>query len=167
MESGKISIKLKIKRYDLSDAPETNIKTLDIFPNMDYPSITTSLFKVCEASPEKTVLKIRNEEGFLVPVSFLIEDPEPFYYIDVATISCFGQSSNSLLQDAYVDSVCNKVKSLESRIAQTELLMPQLEWRRQAYMEDTVSGLLNKVQFLNRRFDELYPQYKAARNIST
>lgn len=73
-----------------------------------------------------------------------------------------GKNSNSILQDAYIDSVCNKVKSLESRIAQTELLLPQLEWRRQSYMEDTVSALLNKMQFLNRRFDELYPRYKAS-----
>lgn len=77
-----------------------------------------------------------------------------------------GKSANSLLQDAYVDAVCNKVKSLESRIAQAELLLPQLEWRRQAYMEDTVSGLLNKVQFLNRRFDELSPKYKVTNEVS-
>lgn len=67
----------------------------------------------------------------------------------------------SLLQDAYVDAVKQKIRTLESRIAQSELLLPQLEWRRQAYMEDTVSALTNKVAFLNRRFDELLPQFRA------
>ncbi|XP_066253754.1 uncharacterized protein [Euwallacea similis] len=155
------TINLKIKHFDYSADPGTIDKTLVIYPNMDYKAINKELFNVCEASPEKQVLKIRNGQNVLIPVSFLVENEEPYYIIDVATISCFSVNTTSLLQDAYVDSVCNKVKTLESRIAQTELLMPQLEWRKQSYMEDTVSALLNKVQFLNRRFDELYPKYKA------
>ncbi|XP_066139137.1 uncharacterized protein [Euwallacea fornicatus] len=172
------TINLKIKHFDYSGDLRTIDKTLIIYPNMDYKAINRELFNVCEASPEKQVLKIRNGQNVLIPISFLIENEEPYYVIDVATISCFselhsinrynsvnqlflGVNTTSLLQDAYVDSVCNKVKTLESRIAQTELLMPQLEWRKQSYMEDTVSALLNKVQFLNRRFDELYPKYKA------
>lgn len=61
-----------------------------------------------------------------------------------------------------MDAVRQEVKNLESRISQTEFVLPQLEWRRQAYMEDTVNGLLSKVAFLNRRFDELAPpQFKS------
>ncbi|KAF7268211.1 hypothetical protein GWI33_018670 [Rhynchophorus ferrugineus] len=156
---GKETVSIKIRRFDLSEKPDSIDKSICItVPNTDYSTVTEALFEVCGVSPEKTVLKIRNSDEMLVPVSFLIENPMQIYYIDVANISC--KNTNSLLQDAYVDAVCNKVKSLESRIAQAELLLPQLEWRRQAYMEDTVSGLLNKVQFLNRRFDELYPKYK-------
>ncbi|VEN54897.1 unnamed protein product [Callosobruchus maculatus] len=83
------------------------------------------------------------------------------FYIDVTNISYVDKQSASLLQDAYIDAVKQKIRTLESRIGQSETLLPQLEWRRQAYMEDTVNGLLNKVAFLNRRFDELLPQYMA------
>ncbi|ERL86437.1 uncharacterized protein LOC109540816 [Dendroctonus ponderosae] len=161
MEFSKRTIPLKIRRYDLSDNPETTEKDLIVYPSMDYKAIKAELFKMCEAYPDKQVLKLRNPKNCLIPISFLVENEEPYFIVDVAAISCFGNNSNSLLQDAYVDSVCNRVKFLESRVAQAELLLPQLEWRRQSYMEDTVSGLLNKVQFLNRRFDELYPKYKA------
>ncbi|CAG9769648.1 unnamed protein product [Ceutorhynchus assimilis] len=161
MNFTKREILLKIRHFDLADEPETIERTLTIYPDMDYKLINSELYKICEASPEKQVLKIRNNDNFLIPISFLLENEDPYYNIDVATISCFAKTNNILLQDAYVDSVCNKVKSLESRVAQAELLLPQLEWRRQSYMEETVSGLLNKVQFLNRRFDELYPKYKA------
>lgn len=70
-----------------------------------------------------------------------------------------ANTNASLLQDAYVDAIHHKVKTIESRIAQAELLLPQLEWRRQSYMEEVVNGLSSKVSFLNRRFDELLPQF--------
>ncbi|KAL1490994.1 hypothetical protein ABEB36_011657 [Hypothenemus hampei] len=164
MEFSNKMISLKIKHFDLSDDPPIINKTMTIYPSMDYKAINAELFKLCESCPDKTVLKIRNNQNQLIPISFLIENSEPFYVIDVATIICFSKNSNSLLQDAYVDSVCNKVKSLESRIAQAEMLLPQMEWRRQSYMEDTLSALLNKIQFLNRRFDELYPKYQARKS---
>lgn len=67
------------------------------------------------------------------------------------------KATASLLQDAYIDSVCQKLRNMESRIVKAELLLPQLEWRRQAHMEETVNNLSSRVSFLNRRVDELLP----------
>nr|XP_023028881.1 uncharacterized protein LOC111517057 [Leptinotarsa decemlineata] len=105
-------------------------------------------------------MKIRNEKCAHIPVCFLADPsfPDENFFIDITNISYVDKNSASLLQDAYVDSVRQKIRTLESRIAQSELLLPQLEWRRQAYMEETVNGLSGKVAFLNRRFDELLPQ---------
>lgn len=64
----------------------------------------------------------------------------------------------NLLQDAYLDAIRQKIASMESRINQAELLVPQLQWRRQAHMDDTVSMLSYRVSFLNRRIDELVPE---------
>lgn len=60
-----------------------------------------------------------------------------------------------------MDAVRQKIRTLESRIAQSELVLPHLEWRRQAYMEDILNASLNKMIFLNKRFDELAPQFGA------
>lgn len=83
-----------------------------------------------------------------------------FNYNLNTNINITDRQTANLLQDAYVDAVQQKIRTLESRIAQSELLLPQLEWRRQAYMEDTLNGLLYKVGFLNRRFVELLPQFR-------
>lgn len=66
-------------------------KSLLIYPNMDYKTITSELFKICNATPEKQVLKLRNTKNILIPVSFLVENEDPYYNIDVSTISCFGK----------------------------------------------------------------------------
>lgn len=67
-------------------------KSLLIYPNMDYKTVTSELFKVCNATPAKQVLKLRNTKNILIPVSFLVENEDPYYNIDVAPISCFGKS---------------------------------------------------------------------------
>lgn len=66
-------------------------KSLLIYPNMDYKTVTSELFKICNATPEKHVLKLRNTKNILIPVSFLVENEDPYYNIDVATITCFGK----------------------------------------------------------------------------
>lgn len=69
-----------------------------------------------------------------------------------------AKNNTNLLQDAYLDAIRLKIASMESRIAQAELLIPQLQWRRQAHMDDTVNTLSYRVSFLNRRIDELVPE---------
>lgn len=71
--------------------PDIIDKSISIrVPNTDYSTVIETLFHLCGASPEKTVLKIRNSDEMLVPISFLIENPLQTYYVDVANISCFG-----------------------------------------------------------------------------
>ncbi|XP_050313211.1 uncharacterized protein LOC126748196 [Anthonomus grandis grandis] len=164
MDFTKKEIKLKIRHFDLSEDPEPIDKILTIHSDMDYKLIEAELFKICEATPERHVLKIRNPQNCLIPISFLVEEDDPYFVIDVATISYFAgttdKNTKTPLQDAYIECVGNKIKSLESRISKAELYLPELEYKREAHMEDTVSALLNKMQFLNRRYDELHPNHK-------
>lgn len=163
MDSNKRIIHLKIRRYDLSDNPEIIKKTVEL-QDFDYNGMKNDLRKICGIDGDK-VMKIRNNDGVLIPISFLLDSDSSF--IDIANVSYTGKSETKLLQDAYVDAVHQKIKSLESRVTQSEFLLPQLEWRRQAYMEETISALMNKVVFLNRRFDLLLPRYKSNTEEST
>nr|CAH7743299.1 unnamed protein product [Callosobruchus chinensis] len=129
-------IHLQIRRYDISENPNLIKKSLEIAPDITVPDLKKELRNLCTISDDK-VIKIRHPDNTLVPMIFLLDSSE----------KCIYRCSEA------------KIRTLESRIGQSETLLPQLEWRRQAYMEDTVNGLLNKVAFLNRRFDELLPQY--------
>lgn len=159
MDIKKKVINLKIRRYDLSDSLEIIHKSIELPHFIEYNTMKTDLRKICGIEGDK-IIKIRNEDGILIPIPFLIDSNDSTFIIDVANVSYTGKNETNLLQDAYVDAVQQKIKSLESRITQSEFLLPQLEWRRQAYMEETVNALMNKVVFLNRRFDELRPQHK-------
>ncbi|XP_018574301.1 uncharacterized protein LOC108913251 [Anoplophora glabripennis] len=154
------TIHLNIRRYDLSENPDVLKKTIELSSYIDCNNLKGELQKLFDINDEK-VIKIRNKDGVLVPISFLLDSKDNSFFIDITKVSYIDKNCASLLQDAYVDAVKQKIRTLESRIAQSELLLPQLEWRRQAYMEDTVSALTNKVAFLNRRFDELSPQFRA------
>ncbi|KAJ8921620.1 hypothetical protein NQ315_010529 [Exocentrus adspersus] len=166
MDFRRKTVHLRIRRYDLCENPNIQEKTIELSPYTDCSNLKGELQKLFGINDEK-VIKIRNNDEVLVPVSFLLESKDwyvsisHFFFIDVTNISYIDKNCASLLQDAYVDAVKQKIRTLESRIAQSELLLPQLEWRRQAYMEDTVCALTNKVAFLNRRFDELLPQFTA------
>lgn len=70
--------------------------------------------------------------------------------------------SNANLQDAYLDAVRQKLRNMETRVTQAELLVPQLQWRRQTHMEKTVHNMSTRVAFLNKRIDDLLPpQWKS------
>ncbi|CAH0552855.1 unnamed protein product [Brassicogethes aeneus] len=155
------NVVIKIRRYDISENPEEIEKIVMLNPELDYQTLKKQLQDICNVNPETKVIKLRNCKGVLIPLSFIVENLEDYYYVDVNNVSYaeYGSSNVSLLQDAYVDAVKHKVKSIESRIYQAEFLLPQLEWRRQSYMEETINGLSSKVGFLNRRFDELLPQF--------
>lgn len=159
MDLRKKIIEFKIRRYDQSDNPDIVKKTIELPDFLDYNTLKADLIKMCDVNEDK-VIKIRNKDEVLVPISFLIDSTDTMFIIDIANVSYGGRSETKLLQDAYVDAVQQKIRSLESRVTQSEFLLPQLEWRRQAYMEETISGLMNKVVFLNRRFDELLLQHK-------
>lgn len=73
-----------------------------------------------------------------------------------------AKDSTTLFQDAYLDAIRNNLRSMESRVTQAELLIPQLQWRRQAHMEHTVNTMSSRMAFLNKRIDELTPpQWKS------
>ncbi|XP_044258882.1 uncharacterized protein LOC123007571 [Tribolium madens] len=159
MNSNKVVIKLKIRRYDTA-FPEITEKIIEVDPDLEYNALKKEIQDICEVGPEDNkVIKLRRDDEVLVPLSFLLEsnDPDKYFYIDICKINYANKATASLLQDAYIDSVCQKLRNMESRIVKAELLLPQLEWRRQAHMEETVDSLSNRVSFLNRRFDELLP----------
>lgn len=66
------------------------------------------------------------------------------------------------MHDTYVDAIRKTIRNMESRVAQAEILIPQLQWRRQAHLDQTVNNMSSRVAFLNRRIDELMPpQWKS------
>lgn len=72
------------------------------------------------------------------------------------------RATPTLLQDVYANAVRRNLSGMENRILQAEKLIPQLQWRRQTHMEETVNTLSTRVAFLNRRVDELTPaEWKA------
>lgn len=76
--------------------------------------------------------------------------------------------SNVNLQDAYLDAVRQKLYNIENRIAQVELMMPQVQQTRQTHMEQTVQNMSTRVAFLSRRIDELIPsQWKSKMPVTT
>lgn len=159
MDLKKKVIHLNIRRYDISDNPEMVKKSIELPEFINYNLLKADLRKLCGLNDDK-VMKIRNEDGVLIPISFLVDSNDTTFLIDVANVNYTGKTEAKLLQDAYVDAVQQKIQILESRVTQSELLLPQLEWRRQAYMEESINALMNKVVFLNKRFDQLHPPYK-------
>jgi hypothetical protein len=176
MEANKVTVRCKIRRYDNSGEnnkygelsrnisflglPEITEKTVELNTASEYNDLKREIQNICQISPEDNkVIKLRRDDEVLVPLSFLLEstDPDKYFYIDICKINYANKATASLLQDAYIDSVCQKLRNMESRIVKAELLLPQLEWRRQAHMEETVNSLSNRVSFLNRRVDELLP----------
>lgn len=63
----------------------------------------------------------------------------------------------TVVQDVYLNAIRKNLTGMENRVSQAEKLIPQLQWRRQTHMEQTVNSLSTKVTFLNRRIDELTP----------
>ncbi|XP_031332791.1 uncharacterized protein LOC116163755 isoform X2 [Photinus pyralis] len=150
--------------YAHLDKPEFEVKQIDINPNLDYNSLRQFLYSYFGLKEEDDkVIKIRNQNLILVPLTNLTEvnSSDNFFIIDIAKIQDTTRSTVNL-QDAYLDAVRQKIKNMESRVAKVESLMPQIQLRRQAHMEETVQNMSTRVAFLNKRIDDLTPpQWKS------
>ncbi|KAF2884897.1 hypothetical protein ILUMI_21268 [Ignelater luminosus] len=162
--NNKVTVYVKIRRFDLKDKPEFESKHLEINPKLDYNSLKNEvrcLFGVAE--DDEKVIKLRNKDCILIPLMNLLEgnSPENYYIVDVSKIQHTAKTTVNL-QDAYLDAVRQKLHNIESRITQAEVLIPQIQLERQAHMEQTVHNMSTRVAFLNRRIDELMPpQWKS------
>ncbi|GLH00655.1 Uncharacterized protein GBIM_06969 [Gryllus bimaculatus] len=68
----------------------------------------------------------------------------------------------------YIESVRSKINCLEQRVQRVELLVPEFQSRRLATIEQTMQQLSSKVNFLDKRLDELAPvEWKAQFQQST
>ncbi|XP_017768971.1 PREDICTED: uncharacterized protein LOC108557096 [Nicrophorus vespilloides] len=153
-----IHVPVKVRRFDLSDSPDFEADELELESGIEYSMLKKRMreyFGIAE--DEAKVIKIRNKDYVLVPMMNLLneDDTQSPFIIDITATSLANESN--LLQDAYVDAVRQKFRNMESRISQAEVLLPQLQWRRQSHLDGTVSSLSSKVSFLNRRIDELMP----------
>ncbi|KAK9890023.1 hypothetical protein WA026_008830 [Henosepilachna vigintioctopunctata] len=156
-----VTAQLHIRRFDIHENPPVEKISITFEYSMNYNDLKEKVMLACRVVPsENKVIKLRNSDNMVIPYSMMLENEESskIYIVDVTNITRMKSDGHNLLQDAYIDSVQCKLKSMESRIEQAEMLLPQLEWKRQAYLEDRVNCLSNKVSFLNRRFDEILPQ---------
>ncbi|XP_065157593.1 uncharacterized protein [Atheta coriaria] len=155
-----IKIPVYIRRYDLFEEPEEELLEFELDPNMPYAELRSEIQSYFNISPEDPkVIKVRNKDYVLVPLTDMLtqsRDHSP-YTIDVNKITRANESKVSMLHDAYIDAVKQKLQCMESRISQAEVLLPQLQWSRQTHLDQTVSKLSTRVSFLNRRVDELMP----------
>ncbi|KAF5277437.1 hypothetical protein FQA39_LY06250 [Lamprigera yunnana] len=164
-----IKINIKVRRFDLSEKPNAESMQLEVNPQLDYTGLKQYLHDYFEISEEDDkVIKLRNNNLALVPLMNLLQSKSPneSFVIDIATIQHNTRSAANL-QDAYLDSIRQKLKNIENRVIQAELIMPQIQLKRQAHMEQTVQNMSTRVAFLNKRIDELMPpQWKSKMPVS-
>ncbi|KAK9751310.1 hypothetical protein QE152_g5078 [Popillia japonica] len=157
----KVNAHLHVRRYDQTENPRPKYVCVELEKEVDYQTLKKEMdayFGITK--DDKKVIKIRNKDGVLIPMMEILKgnDINSPFIIDISRIHHSTKNNVNLLQDAYLDAIRQKIASMESRINQAELLVPQLQWRRQAHMDDTVSMLSYRVSFLNRRIDELVPE---------
>nr|XP_022903785.1 uncharacterized protein LOC111416074 [Onthophagus taurus] len=163
MSFNKVDVYIYLKRFDFSENPTAEFKRIQLNKDLEYTKLKQELENLLEIDlSEKKVIKIRNKDGVLIPLGDLQKgnDFDNPFYVEILNIHHtvpLAKNNANLLQDAYLDAIRQKIKSMESRVSQAELLIPQLQWRRQAHMDETVNTLSNRVAFLNRRIDELTP----------
>lgn len=154
-----LTLKLNIRRFDLSENPLIEKTTIECQPQITYGDLKSKVMNACNLnSSEFKIIKLRNSEHIMIPYSMMFDNVEDSYFVDVTNVNQAHNPGMSFLQDTYISSVHSKLNNMESRIQQAEKVLPQLECKRHTHLEETVSNLSNKVLFLNRRFDEILPQ---------
>ncbi|GJQ86266.1 hypothetical protein Trydic_g8963 [Trypoxylus dichotomus] len=162
--SSKVNAHLHVRRYDHTENPKPKYVCIELDKDINYQALKREMDEFFGITKEdKKVIKIRNKDGVLIPMTEILKgnDINNPFIIDISRIHHtipLAKNNANLLQDAYLDAIRQKIASMESRINQAELLVPQLQWRRQAHMDDTVNTLSYRVSFLNRRVDELIPE---------
>lgn len=152
-----IVLKLNIRRFDISENPIEEKGRVECDPNISYVDLKQKVREACKLNAsEYKVIKLRNNDLMIIPYSMMLDNAADTYIVDVTNINQ-AHSGMNMLQDAYINSVYSKVNNMENRIQQAEELLPQLECKQHAHLEETVNTLSNKVLFLNRRFDEISP----------
>jgi len=162
--SNAVTVHLKIRRFDLIDKPTLENKQFEINPKTDYNVLKQEVRNLLGLSEsDDKVIKLRNKDLILIPLMHLLEgnSSENYFILDVSKIQ-HATKSTANLQDAYLDAVRHKLQNIENRVTQVELLIPQIQLKRQAHMEQTVHNMSTRLAFLNRRIDELMPpQWKS------
>ncbi|KAF5286152.1 hypothetical protein FQR65_LT12910 [Abscondita terminalis] len=158
-----IKVPVKIRRFDLFEKPDLDLKQLELNLKFDYNSLKQYLQNCFELTDDDDkVIKLRNEQFVLLPLMNLLQPSYvTTFIIDIAKIQHTTRSTANL-QDAYLDAVRHKIKNIENRVTEVELLMPQIQLKRQAHMDKTVQNMSTRVAFLNKRIDDLTPpQWKS------
>lgn len=176
------SIKTYINNHNFTDDPIVEEKSIEFSKSSDYNTIKSKIQEASDISEmDGKVMKIRNQDYALIPPTYMLDDQNNCsdFIVDISKISCsckFWQLDSSkfhfcfiaaitratAVQDAYLNAIRKNLTNMEGRVSQAERLIPQLQWRRQAHMEQTVNSMATRVAFLNRRIDELIPpQWKS------
>ncbi|KAJ9596865.1 hypothetical protein L9F63_012121 [Diploptera punctata] len=162
---------IKVRRYDqlecISDeVSESPPLPIDLQQDSSFVSIKTQV-RMWLGLPEENevVMKLRRNDGFFITFSSLLSgstESEPFI-LDIARVhQTTPASARTPFSPSYVETVRSKFKCLEKRVEHVETLIPELRTRRQASIENMLHELGSKVNFLDRRLDELLPlEWKA------
>lgn len=126
-----------------------------------------SEIKHCLGLPQDglEVIKVRNKDGTLITLSSLLQGNSASnpYFLDVTRIHQNTPASPRLaFSPTYIETVKNRLDSLEKRVSCVESLVPELRTRRLATIDRTMQQLSSKVNFLDKRLEELTPmEWKA------
>ncbi|XP_046994785.1 uncharacterized protein LOC124606773 [Schistocerca americana] len=132
----------------------------------NFMEIKTEI-KNCLGLPQDgfEVIKLRNKDGTLITLSTLLQGNSASnpYYLDIARIHQNTPASPRVaFSPTYIETVKNKLDSLEKRVSCVESLVPELRTHRLATIDRTMQQLSSKVNFLDKRLEELAPmEWKA------
>lgn len=160
-----------VRRYDEieSTAKDSLVKTMPIAmklkQNSNFNELKSQIRSWLGLPEHGIVIKLRRKDEKLVTLTLLLEgstEQNPFI-LDIARIHQNSPISPRLaLSPSYVESVRSKINCLEKRVERVEMLVPEFQSRRMATIEQTMQQLSTKVNFLDKRLDELAPvEWKA------
>ncbi|KRT80251.1 hypothetical protein AMK59_6505, partial [Oryctes borbonicus] len=134
----KVNAHINIRRFDRTENPKPEYACIELDKDINYQALKREMDEYFGITKEdKKVIKIRNKDGVLIPMTEILKgnDINNPFIIDISRIHHSTKNNANLLQDAYLDAIRQKIASMESRINQAELLVPQLQWRRRAHMD--------------------------------
>ncbi|KAK7872605.1 hypothetical protein R5R35_001942 [Gryllus longicercus] len=166
-----------VRRYDEldenteDDLPISAPIAMKLKQNSNFNDLKSQIRSWLSLPENGIVIKLRRMDEKLITLTSLLEgssEQNPFV-MDIARIHQNSPVSPRLAYSpTYIESVRSKINCLEQRVQRVELLVPEFQSRRLATIEQTMQQLSSKVNFLDKRLDELAPvEWKAQFQQST
>ncbi|XP_066993620.2 uncharacterized protein [Anabrus simplex] len=161
-----------VRRYDQLDAEgreevsNTPPMIIPLKPNSNFNELKIQIrdwLGLAENGNE--IIKLRRSDEALITLSCLLggSSEEKPYFLDIARIHQNSPASPRLaMSPTYIETVRSKLNNLEKRVERVESLVPEFRSQRLANIDRTLQQLGSKVNFLDKRLDELVPlEWKA------
>ncbi|XP_063241520.1 uncharacterized protein LOC134541782 [Bacillus rossius redtenbacheri] len=154
-----------LKREDLVDlskeaAPVTGPVSIQLKKDMSFEDLRAEVRRWLGLPADSTnLIKLRLKDRTFVPLSYLLAgntEDEPFL-MEITKVHQHALASGRPLPKVYKEAVEFKMQNLLQRIQRLEAAVPGLRSRREANIERAVAEMDSRVQFLDRRIDELAP----------